>query len=182
MKKPEIKVINEIVVYENQYGKLYDDDVMFIPQEQPGKYIRWKWNRSYSVAILPVMKNGDFVLIENFRHAARKSVVETPKGYGEDGVLPLDMAKQELADETGLTSNHWEYLGEVLTDTSFTYHPMKLFIAWDCEHTAMEDHEDSEVIMAQHVYPLSSVPEITKSFSIYDAVTLILLMYAYQRR
>lgn len=182
MKKPEIKIINEIIVYENDYGKLYDDEVIFLPQGVSGKYIRWSWKTSYSVGILPITTNKDFVLVESYRHAARKSVIEVPKGYGVNDVEPLDMAKRELSEETGLVSNHWEYLGEILTDTSFTYHPMKLFVAWDCRDADMTKHEHSEVIIAKHTYSLSSIPELIKDKNIYDIVTLFMLMSVYQRR
>lgn len=182
MKNSEIKIINEIVIYENKYGRLYDDEVLFLPQEVPGKYIRWQWNTSYSVGVLPITASNEFILIESYRHAARKSVIEVPKGYGEDGVEPLEMAKRELAEETGMESDDWEYLGEVLTDTSFTYHPMKLFIARDCRDANLTRHEDSEVIMASHRYPLASIPQLIKNLEIYDVVTLFMLMSADQRR
>jgi 8-oxo-dGTP pyrophosphatase MutT (NUDIX family) len=182
MKNSEIKIVNENIVYENEYGQLYDDDVMFLPQEIPGKYVRWKWNTSYSVGILPITKDNEFILIESYRHAARKSVIEVPKGYGEDGVDPLEMAKRELAEETGLESDRWEYLGEVLADTSFTYHPMKLFIAWDCRDANLTHYEDSEAIIAKYKYPLASIPELTKKPAIYDLVTLFMLMSVNQKR
>ncbi|MBI4731983.1 MAG: NUDIX hydrolase [Chloroflexi bacterium] len=120
MEKPEIKITQEIVVYENKYGKLFDDDVLFLPQNVEGKYVRWKWNTPYSVGVLPVLENGNVVLIESFRHAARKSVIEIPKGFGNKLTPPQEMAVLELAEEAGLASDDWEYVGDVLTDTSFS--------------------------------------------------------------
>lgn len=181
MKKPEIKIIKEIMVYENRYGRLYDDQVLFLPQEKHGTYVRWVGKSSYSVAVLPVMKDRRVVLIENFRHAARKTIIEAPKGFGEDGITPLEMAKKELAEELGLEAERWEYLGKVFTDTSFTYHPMQLFIAWDCYQTGAEKHEDSEVIIGRYYYPLSEAPGVVSDLKINDVTTLFMLMAAHQR-
>jgi ADP-ribose pyrophosphatase len=177
---PEIQIINENVVYENDYGKLYDDDVVFLPQNKTGKYVRWKWHTPYSVGILPVMQNGEVVLLESFRHAARKTVIEIPKGFGNNKKQPLYIAQNELREEMGLISERIEYLGELTTDAAFTYNPMKLFIAWQCAEIRSQ-HEDSEVIIGKHAYPLVEIPKLIAGFKISDAISIIALMIAYQK-
>lgn len=172
----KIEIVKENKVYENRYGRLYDDRVHFTSSDTFGTYVRWVWNTPYSVAVLPILPNGDIIMIESFRHAARKSSVEVPKGFGKIGVAPSEVAKVELLEEAGLICSSLDYVGETITDPAFVYNPMHLFIARNCEITESQ-HESSEVITGLKRIPLNKrqcLPfEITT-----DAVSILLLFLA----
>jgi len=172
-----IRIKKENLIYENSYGKLYDDDVIFLPQSVNGKYVRWTWKAPYSVAVLPMVDENQALLIKNFRHSARKVLLEVPKGFGAIGEEPLSVAKKELEEETGLRSEKIEQLGTVVTDPSFAYHPMHLFIAYDCA-SSKSHHESSEVIVETFKININDVPQLLSKKGIEDAVTLLLLWLA----
>jgi len=102
VKKGEIEIIREQPVYENQYGILYDDEVIF-PSGVSGKYIRFLWKAPYSVAVLPVIENDRIALISSFRHGLRGWTLEIPKGFGKPDIPPKKVAQLELIEETGLS-------------------------------------------------------------------------------
>jgi ADP-ribose pyrophosphatase YjhB (NUDIX family) len=174
MGKAEIRILKENLVYQNGYGSLYDDDVKFYPYGNIGKYVRWKWTAPYSVAVLAI-QNNKAVLIESFRHSAHRVVLETVKGFGEIGVDPIEIASKELAEEAQLKGSLVK-LGVTYTDPAFSYHPMFLFLAMDCEPIPGTAEETEVITRVQSISLSSDISELAQKTN--DAVTLLLLVLA----
>jgi 8-oxo-dGTP pyrophosphatase MutT (NUDIX family) len=178
----EIEITCERPVYENGYGVLYDDEVLFQPQGKAGTYVRWKWKIPYSVAILPFISADEVLLIESFRHSARKPVIEVPKGFGVIDKDPVESASEELRQEVGLSCKQLEYAGKTAVDLAFMYHPIYLFFARDCTPAPGDNRpEASEVIIRKAPVRLAEIPTLLADDSIEDTVTQLMLLQAYVR-
>lgn len=114
-KKGEIEIERENQVFENTFATLFNDDVIF-PSGIKGKYLRFEWNAPYGVMLLPRDLKGNILLVRNFRHETRRWSWEIPKGFGEVNLSPLECAKKELKEETGLLGRDWKLL-KVLPNT-----------------------------------------------------------------
>jgi 8-oxo-dGTP pyrophosphatase MutT (NUDIX family) len=171
--RPSITVIEERLVYANSYGRLYDDDVRFEPGGALGTYVRWDWDAPYSVAVLPTQA-GSVTLIRSFRHASRTEVLEVPKGFGEEGVEPVEMARRELHEETGLVAREIRAIGRVSTDPGFVDHGIHLFLASDYIFDRPSP-EPSEAIAEVVTLELSEALAAVLESPVVDAVTLLLL-------
>jgi len=66
-----------------------------------------------SAFIVPLFDNGDTVLVRQWRHAWDESSWEVPAGTFNEGEPPLECAKRELAEETGLVAARYTSLGAV---------------------------------------------------------------------
>jgi 8-oxo-dGTP pyrophosphatase MutT (NUDIX family) len=66
-----------------------------------------------SAFVVPYFDNRDTVLVRQWRHAWDESSWEVPAGTFNDGEEPLECAKRELAEETGLLAAHYTSLGAV---------------------------------------------------------------------
>ena len=66
-----------------------------------------------SAFIVPYFENGDTMLVRQWRHAWDASSWEVPAGTFNGDEDPLDCAKRELAEETGLIATHYISLGIV---------------------------------------------------------------------
>jgi ADP-ribose pyrophosphatase len=66
-----------------------------------------------SAFVVPYFANGDTVLVRQWRHAWDESSWEVPAGTFNVGEEPLDCAKRELAEETGLVAATYTSLGAV---------------------------------------------------------------------
>ena len=66
-----------------------------------------------SAFVVPYFANGDTVLVRQWRHAWDESSWEVPAGTSNEGEQPLDCAKRELAEETGLVASRYTSLGSV---------------------------------------------------------------------
>jgi hypothetical protein len=60
----EIEIIKEVKVYENRFCDFYNDEVLF-PSGSSGNFLRLAMKGKYSVAVLPITKDGKMVFIKN---------------------------------------------------------------------------------------------------------------------
>jgi ADP-ribose pyrophosphatase len=66
-----------------------------------------------SAFVVPYLDNGDTVLVRQWRHAWEESSWEVPAGTFNEGEEPLECAKRELAEETGMVGARYTSLGVV---------------------------------------------------------------------
>jgi 8-oxo-dGTP pyrophosphatase MutT (NUDIX family) len=66
-----------------------------------------------SAFVVPYFENGDTVLVRQWRHAWDESSWEVPAGTFNEGEQPIECAKRELAEETGLVASSYTSLGSV---------------------------------------------------------------------
>lgn len=107
---PSIRIVRDRLVYANRYGEPYDDDVEFRPGGVRGRYVRWQWSSMYSVAVLALADPSTALLVRNFRHSARREVVEAVKGFGDDSLSPVEGPVMNCAkswDSLRLASPSW---------------------------------------------------------------------------
>ena len=63
-------------------------------------------------AIVALDEGGNLILKREYRYCYDRELLEIPAGAFNDGETdPLVVAKRELLEETGYSSDHWEYLG-----------------------------------------------------------------------
>jgi 8-oxo-dGTP pyrophosphatase MutT (NUDIX family) len=66
-----------------------------------------------SAFIVPYFDDGDTMLVRQWRHAWDESSWEVPAGTFDGDEAPLDCARRELAEETGLVAARYTALGIV---------------------------------------------------------------------
>lgn len=95
--------------------------------------------------IAAVTEDGMILLKSEYRYACGKDVIECPAGMFEASETdPLTVAKRELLEETGYTSNEWIYLGPTLESTSKLTNTMHLFLAKNAVKTSEQHLDENE--------------------------------------
>ena len=91
-------------------------------------------------AVLPVFAAGgegrwqpSVLLVEQYRYAAGRWLLEIPAGTLEPGEDAGACARRELREETGLRGGELRSLGTVYTSPGFTDEVVHLFVATDAE-------------------------------------------------
>lgn len=140
-----ISRLTERLVYENKYLRLFDDDVEF-PAGNRGTYVRMQWKAPYSVAVLPVLPNGDYQLIRIFAYAKFDWSLQVPKGMGEPGLEPVALARRELLEEAGMAAEDFELLSRISLDPGFIDNPVWIFRAINARAVRPMAPESTEVI------------------------------------
>jgi len=81
-----------------------------------------------SAFVVPFFDNGDTMLVRQWRHAWNTSSWEVPAGTFDEGEEPLECARRELAEETGLVAARYRSLG-VVHGAAFLTGRAHLFLA-----------------------------------------------------
>jgi ADP-ribose pyrophosphatase len=93
-------------VYQAKYFRIVQKQI-----ERKGKTITKDFiERNATVSILPISETGEIYLEKQFRDAFGKDVLEIVAGNMENGDNPLESAKRELQEETGLQAAHWQQI------------------------------------------------------------------------
>lgn len=102
--------------------------------------------------IAAITSQGKILLKTEYRYAIGTEVIECPAGMFEKGENdPLSVAKRELLEETGYTSNDWTYLGATLESTSKLTNRMHLFLARECIRTSSQHLDENEHLTVTEV-------------------------------
>jgi ADP-ribose pyrophosphatase len=82
-----------------------------------------------AVAIAARFEDGRLALVRQYRHAARRWMLEVPAGRLEPGEDPLAAARRELEEETGLRAERWRRLQSFYPAPGFCTERLHLFLA-----------------------------------------------------
>ncbi|MDQ3838551.1 MAG: NUDIX hydrolase [Thermoproteota archaeon] len=100
-------VTNSSIVYRSHWLVLYEDRVRKIDG------VNGVFNRvsvQDSSIIVPIFKDGSLLMVENYRHGARTTLLELPGGLVDSDEEPRAAARRELLEETGYGSDTLEYV------------------------------------------------------------------------
>jgi 8-oxo-dGTP pyrophosphatase MutT (NUDIX family) len=101
-----MRVVSSRVVYENRWMRLHED--------RDGGTGLYAWVEKPPSALIVPVQDGSVWLVEQFRHPVGRRFWEFPQGAWE-GVdsSPEELARGELAEETGLRAACMERLGRL---------------------------------------------------------------------
>jgi ADP-ribose pyrophosphatase len=114
-----------------------------------------------SAFIVPYFENSDTMLVRQWRHAWDMSSWEVPAGTFDDGEEPLECARRELAEETGLVAARYTSLG-VVHGAAFLTGRAHLFLAQELTVSARSPEtyeQDMEVRRLPFAAALSAALE-----------------------
>ena len=128
-----------------------------------------------AVAILAFIDNETILLVEQFRIALNKTMLEIPAGKLEKGEVPLECAHRELEEETGYKAGKLEYLGTIATGAGFTDEIIHIYKASELFQGIKGGDEDEFIEVTE--YKIHEVEAMIKDGKIIDAKTISSLMY-----
>lgn len=173
MKQPEI--ISEEDIYR---GRIFQVSLATVREEET-IYQREIISHPGSAVIVPVFADETVALVRQYRHPARKYLLEIPAGSLAPGEDPKTGAERELEEEIGVRAARIEKLTEFYVSPGFLREKMYVFLATD--FTASEQNlEDDELLKIERV-PLHSCGEMIKNGVFEDAKTIIGLTFAAAR-
>ncbi|MFN6528386.1 NUDIX hydrolase [Nostoc sp. ChiSLP03a] len=89
------------------------------------------------VNVVALTKNQEVILVKQYRHGLKKTILELPSGAVEtEDFFPIEAAKRELLEETGYTSNHFIETGILSPNPATHTNLTHCFLATDVECVA----------------------------------------------
>jgi ADP-ribose pyrophosphatase len=124
---------------------VYDGKLFDVTVERWGDHEREIVEHPGAVAIVAVDTDGMVALVRQPREAARKHLLELPAGTLEEGEGPLESARRELEEETGLNGGSWRELAAFYTTPGFCRERMYLFAAEGAERGDAKPEADEQL-------------------------------------
>jgi 8-oxo-dGTP pyrophosphatase MutT (NUDIX family) len=165
----EIVTTASRVVYENPWLRVTEDDVRR-PDGSSGVYgVVHKPDFSL---VVPLTSHG-FHLVEQYRYPARGRYWEFPQGSWEEDpeVDPEDLARGELAEETGLRAGELRKLGVLHESYGFATQRGHVYLATDLTDGVASPEPEEGDLRCRHV-PFEQFPRMVAAGQITDAVTI----------
>jgi 8-oxo-dGTP pyrophosphatase MutT (NUDIX family) len=131
-----------------------------------------------AVAIVAVDSEQHVTLVRQVRVPAGGRVLELPAGGVDEGESPLESAKRELAEETGLHGGEWFEAATFFTSPGYSDERMHVFLATglDRGEPSPEGSEDLELVRVR----LDEVPALIAECD--DGKTLVGLLLLMRHR
>ena len=131
-----------------------------------------------AVWIVPVMPNGDVILIRQFRYTVDDWCWEVPAGGFHDFEgSPVDLARQELAEEVGGSSDDWLHVGSFRPGVSMMEEICHIVMAWDVR-LDQEPHREAAEIIEVYQVPFAKAIEMAHSGEMVDGHSALALLRA----
>ncbi|MGH3615667.1 MAG: NUDIX domain-containing protein [Pseudonocardia sp.] len=154
--------------------------------EMPGGRVavREVVEHSGAVAIAAFDPEGRLMMIHQYRHAVRRRLWELPAGLldvaGED---PLETARRELAEETGLAATEWSVLLDVVPSPGFSDESVRVYLARGLTEVGRPElGDDEEADLATRWVTLAVAVRMVFAGTIVNAVTTAAVLAAHALR
>jgi ADP-ribose pyrophosphatase len=157
---------------------VYDGGLISVTLERWGDHEREIVEHPGSVSVVAVDDEGYVTLVRQLREPARARLIELPAGVVEEGEAPLETARRELEEETGLRRGDWRELARVWTSPGFLRESMHLFLAEGLERGEADPMPDEDVELVR--WPIETVA--SRLGEIEDAKTLAGLLLLLRSR
>ena len=165
-------------LYETPYFVLRSDRLRL-----PGGAIKDPYyvvERPDAAIIFPLTREGEVVLVRQYRPPLEMMELGPPAGLVEEGERPEDAARRELAEETGYTGGEWELLGSLASSPSLKDNWAYLFLAHGVEETAAPDPDEHELVEVVRV-PVDDLPNLVHTGKIVSSSGVAAIMLALER-
>lgn len=124
-----------------------------------------------SAVMIPVDEKDRVLLVQQFRLPAERKLWEIPAGRLDDGEKPLQAAKRELEEETGIKAKKWVKLASFYASPGYVAEKMNLFLALDLKQGKQNLMDDERIEVGW--FPKKRVREMIHSGDIQDAKTIV---------
>lgn len=173
MKDVDIRTLASRVAYENRWMRVREDSI----QRRDGSTgIYGVVEKPDFVVIVPVTDDGRLYLVEQFRYPVGARYWELPQGAWEQvaDADPLEVARGELQEETGLEAGEVTYAGHLFPGYGFSTQSYHIFVARDLSRNDRgRTPEEQDLISAAFV--VAEVDDMIRRGVIKDATTVAAL-------
>ncbi len=135
-------------------------------------------NHLGSVTILPLSQQGNILFVRQYRIGSESELLELPAGTLNPGEDPLECAKREIQEETGMGAREFIPLGDMFLAPGYASEHMYLYLARDLFPSDLVGDED-EFIQVQKIL-VKDAYEMAAANEIHDSKTLAVMLLARQ--
>ena len=174
MSELEEKTLKSEEIYSGKVISLYLQDVMLPNGKQSKREII---KHPGAVAILAVTNENKIIMVEQFRKALERTIVEIPAGKLEKGEEPALCARRELEEETGYECESLELLTSFYTSPGFADEIVHVYLAKGLSKKENAAALDEDEFVNLEELTLEEALHYIKEQKIFDAKTIYAVQY-----
>ena len=161
-------ILDSRIIYDNPWITLHEHKVIN-PAGNEGIYGVVS-PKNYAIAIVPLDEELNTWLVGQYRFSIDKYSWEIPEGGGPKKDDPLESAKRELKEETGIEAKEWKEIGHCYTSNSIMDEKGIIFVARQLSFGTSSPGETEQLKVRK--LPFSEVVEMALKGGITDALAL----------
>lgn len=156
------------VKYENPWITVSEDQVIN-PAGNPGIYGKVHF-KNLAIGVVPMDESGCIYFVRQFRYVLNQYSLEIPEGGGPLNIDPLDSAKKELKEETGLVASSWIQILDMHLSNSVSDERSIVYLATGLTQGIAEPEETESFTI--HKIHIDEVLNMIQRSEITDAITV----------
>jgi ADP-ribose pyrophosphatase len=159
-------------IYESPWIKVVKHDVLN-PAGKPATYSVVNF-KNLAIGVLPIDNQLNTWLVGQWRYPTNEYSWEIPEGGGILNVDPIESAKRELKEETGIVAQYYQELMRLHLSNSATDELAIVYLATGLSFENAEP-EESEVLQLKKI-PINEAYEWVMAGKIKDAISVAAIM------
>jgi 8-oxo-dGTP pyrophosphatase MutT (NUDIX family) len=172
------KITSEKVHYNNPWINVTEYQVIN-PSGNPGIYGKVHY-KNLAIGVLPLDDELNTYLVGQYRFPLNQYSWEMPEGGGPEGTDPLESAKRELLEETGLKASQWTEIQRMHLSNSVSDELSIIYLARDLAQFEAEPEDTEQLIVNKvpfaEMYRMVCNGEITDSMTVAAVLKVQLLL------
>lgn len=172
------QTISSAEKYDNPWINITQYEVIN-PSGKPGIYGKVHF-KNLAIGIIPLDADMNTYLVGQYRYPLDAYSWEIPEGGGPLGIEPLDSAKRELLEETGLKAAEWTEVQRMHLSNSVSDELAIIYLARGLEQFESEPEETEQLVIKkvsfEEAYEMVLNGEITDSMSVAGILRVKLLL------
>jgi len=136
--------------------------------------------KNVAVGILPLDKNLNTWIVGQYRYTLDQYSWEMPEGGGKIGNNPIESAKRELLEETGITAKKWTKVLDIHTSNSVTDEYGICYVAQDLTFGESEPESCEDLVIKkipfEKLYQMVMQGEVTDSLTVATVLKVKLML------
>lgn len=159
-------------IYDNAWINVTEYQVIN-PSGNPGIYGKVHF-KNLAIGIFPLDDELNTYLVGQYRFPINQYSWEMPEGGGHLGVDPLESAKRELLEETGLKAGKWTELQQLHLSNSVCDELSIIYLAQNLEQFEPEPEETEQLII--YKLPFDEAYQMVCNNKITDSMTVAAIL------
>ena len=176
------KIIDQKMIYENPWIQLTEFQVIN-PSGGAGIYGKVHF-KHLAVGVIPMDEKGNIWLVGQYRFTLNQYSWEIPEGGGKMDEDPLEAAKRELLEETGLVARDWTKIMSMHLSNSVSDELSIIYLARDLIQKQAQPEETEQLLVKKVSFEeaerMIDEGKITDAMSVAAIQKIRLLVYEYK--
>jgi ADP-ribose pyrophosphatase len=164
--------LDVLKVYENRWISV-DEHQVINPSGGRGIYGKVHFHNK-AIGVIPVDDENNTWLVGQWRYPLSEWSWEIPEGGGQLSDDPLEAARRELKEETGLTAQKWTLIQRTHLSNSVSDEEGLIFLAEGLQHGEAEPEETEDLVIRK--IPLKEALAMVLDGRITDSLTVMGLL------